>query len=55
MPSWYDRQASEKVAALAAVDDNIQNEFIQTVFVDHDFAFVLAVLQRAGVETPDTE
>ncbi len=54
--SWYDHETSTKVAALAADDSSIRNEFVQNVFKNHDFGFVHTVLIRAGVESePPTE
>ncbi len=49
--SWYDREASEKVAALANRNDSIRREFVQNVFEKHDFKFVRTVLTRAGIES----
>lgn len=54
--SWYDQEASAKVAALAVNDDSIRDDFVETVFEKHDFGFVHTVLTRAGVESePPTE
>ena len=50
--SWYDRQASAKVVALAAMDSSIKDDFVRTVLVNHDYRFVRTVLERAGVDRP---
>ncbi len=49
--SWYDHEISTKVAALAADDSSIRNEFVRNVLKNHDFGFVHTVLIRAGVES----
>jgi hypothetical protein len=48
--SWYNRQASAKIVALAATDSSIKDDFSQIVLVNHDFSFVRTVLDRAGVD-----
>lgn len=48
--SWYDQNASAKVAALGANDNAIKDDFVQNVLGKHDFDYVHTVLARAGVE-----
>ena len=47
--SWYDPEASVKVAALGTDDNSVTNEFVENVFDKHDYSFVQTVLDRAGV------
>jgi hypothetical protein len=48
--SWYDSNASAKVAALAAADNSIADDFARIVLVNHNLSFLRTVLDRAGVE-----
>jgi hypothetical protein len=49
--SWYDQEASGKVAALAEKDSSLRIEFVRKVFEKHDFDFVHTVLVRAGIDS----
>ena len=53
--SWYDRDASAKVAALASSDPSIKQQYVQRVTRDHDFDFVQTVLDRADVDREVSE
>lgn len=53
--SFYDRDESAKVRALAAQDKTIAEDFVQNVFVKHDYRFIHVVLFRAGVHPEPPE